>query len=270
LHRTERLITETREKAAEKNRIAKVLKRNGYPDKFLKTVEREVSQPKHHQQQLEPLATVILPYRYDTSEQIQRILQKSNIRTVFKADNTLHRNLVHLKDRIPTRDKTDCIYKISCAECPQCYIGQTSRELKTRITEHQRCSRNPPKNQRELEKLERDSAIAAHALFEDHKIDFENPQIVQHGFKNFSERITAETVHMISNKSNINRGLSINLSPIWCDLITNQPQPRRKHNPLAEQGQDSRMQHQRNRNCPVTSPEGSHVISEIDRQTHID
>ena len=43
-----------------------------------------------------------------------------------------------LKDRIPEELKSRVIYKLDCSGCHTCYVGMTSRHLKTRLAEHQR------------------------------------------------------------------------------------------------------------------------------------
>ena len=40
------------------------------------------------------------------------------------------------KDPIPANMKKNVVYRISCNECDASYVGQTSRQLKTRISEH--------------------------------------------------------------------------------------------------------------------------------------
>ena len=40
------------------------------------------------------------------------------------------------KDICPHTSKSNVIYKISCNNCDASYVGQTGRQLKTRITEH--------------------------------------------------------------------------------------------------------------------------------------
>jgi hypothetical protein len=164
-------------------------------------------------------STAIIPYRPNTAEEIRRVLEKCNIRTVFRADNTLHKNLVRLKDPIPKQERMNCIYCLKCTDCDQTYVGQTGRQLKTRVAEHRRCDKNPPKNSYELEKLEKDSAIALHALIENHKIDFDNPTILQEGFQSYAERCVAESIHIIHQPTSVNRNSGCDLSPIWQDLI---------------------------------------------------
>ena len=41
------------------------------------------------------------------------------------------------KDKISDEKKTGVVYKIPCKNCPKVYIGQTGRQLGTRVKEHQ-------------------------------------------------------------------------------------------------------------------------------------
>ena len=42
-----------------------------------------------------------------------------------------------LKDKIPEELKSRAIHKFDCSSCHACYVGMTSRHLKTRLAEHQ-------------------------------------------------------------------------------------------------------------------------------------
>lgn len=52
--------------------------------------------------------------------------------------NTIRSILVHPKDKTPDTNKCGVIYKFSCPECTDIYVGETSRSLGTRVTEHSR------------------------------------------------------------------------------------------------------------------------------------
>jgi len=49
---------------------------------------------------------------------------------------TLKSLLVHPKDKQEKEEITDCVYKIPCASCEKCYIGETGRKFGTRLKEH--------------------------------------------------------------------------------------------------------------------------------------
>ncbi|XP_018310412.1 uncharacterized protein [Mycetomoellerius zeteki] len=40
------------------------------------------------------------------------------------------------KDPVPRSNKSNAVYKLSCKDCDASYVGQTYRQLKTKVTEH--------------------------------------------------------------------------------------------------------------------------------------
>ena len=75
-------------------------------------------------------------------ETIARILQPHNIRVAHKPITTLRRLLTNAKDKDDPEDKQGAVYKIKCCHCQASYIGETGRNLSTRLTEHKRATRN--------------------------------------------------------------------------------------------------------------------------------
>ena len=45
-------------------------------------------------------------------------------------------NMFGVKNLIPRGLRTCVVYKILCADCIACYVGETSRHLSTRVREH--------------------------------------------------------------------------------------------------------------------------------------
>ena len=43
-----------------------------------------------------------------------------------------------VKDRIDAKTGKGTVYKVTCAECPATYFGETGRTLECRIKEHKR------------------------------------------------------------------------------------------------------------------------------------
>ena len=78
----------------------------------------------------------------DLIETIARILQPYNIRVVHKPITTLRRLLTNVKDKDKPEDRQGAVYKIKCCDCQASYIGETGRNLSTRLTEHKRATRN--------------------------------------------------------------------------------------------------------------------------------
>ena len=54
------------------------------------------------------------------------------LRTIFTTRQLFN---CRTKDRTPTLDLSDVIYKFTCS-CESCYVGRTSRRLRKRINEH--------------------------------------------------------------------------------------------------------------------------------------
>ena len=61
---------------------------------------------------------------------------KHKIATSIKPHQTLRNILVHPKDKIKTEDKSGVVYRVSCKNCDQVYIGETGRKLSIRTKEH--------------------------------------------------------------------------------------------------------------------------------------
>ncbi|CAH3016315.1 unnamed protein product [Porites evermanni] len=76
-----------------------------------------------------------------TSETIAHILQPYNIRVAHKPITTLRRLLTNVKDKDKPEDRQGAVYKIKCCDCQAFYIGETDRNLSTRLTEHKRATR---------------------------------------------------------------------------------------------------------------------------------
>ena len=57
---------------------------------------------------------------------------------MVKPQTTLRQVLVHPEDKVEKQKKAGVVYKIPCSQCEKVYIGETGRQLGTRITEHRK------------------------------------------------------------------------------------------------------------------------------------
>ena len=89
---------------------------------------------------------------------------------VFKPFLTIGRFLPFLKDQINHNEKSNLVYKVSCQNCAFVYIGQTKRDLKSRIKEHQRTIK--------FQRPEK-SALCQHSMENDHLIDWSEVKILK-------------------------------------------------------------------------------------------
>ena len=68
--------------------------------------------------------------------------QPCNIPVAHKPITFLRRLLTNVKDKDKSEDRQGAVYKIKCCDCQASYIGETGRNLSTRLTEHKRATRN--------------------------------------------------------------------------------------------------------------------------------
>ena len=68
--------------------------------------------------------------------------KKTNKQTKKHSDlTTLRQLLTNIKDRDEPKSRQGAVYKINCSDCHASYIGETGRNLTTRLTEHKRATR---------------------------------------------------------------------------------------------------------------------------------
>ncbi len=60
------------------------------------------------------------------------------------------------------------------------------------MKEHSRLTRRHPKNNEDRTKLERNSAVALHVLEIEHRVDFDNPEILSKYWLIYRDRINAD------------------------------------------------------------------------------
>ena len=126
--------------------------------------------------------TATIPYIRGTPETIARILLPYNIRGAHKPITTLRRLLTNVKDKDKPEDRRAAVYKIKCCDCQASYIGETSRILSTRLTEHKRAMRNGDVNDH----------IAEHHLQTKHQIDWDSATCITYS-TDYHQRLTLES-----------------------------------------------------------------------------
>ena len=72
-----------------------------------------------------------LPYLPNISDKLISIIPKKYTISYYTTFS-IFKFLSNSKDKVPHEEKSG-VYKISCSDCPTCYIGKTSRNFKTRI-----------------------------------------------------------------------------------------------------------------------------------------
>ncbi len=208
--RATRVVTKQGGKRSEKHHISSALVSNGYPVSFLQRVNK--TRPREERQEQGYCATAILPFVDGLSQTLRRCLRDHNIRTVFKSDTTLRKQLVRPKDPIPPGRQDGVVYKIPCGECDKVYIGETGRALDTRMKEHDADvkSKNPDKKVK--------SAVAEHAHKTGHYPNWKNVECMEKD-QHWYTRKVKEAIQIQLHPNNINRDSGVELPKAWLPIV---------------------------------------------------
>jgi len=121
-------------------------------------------------------------------------VDKSQYITGYRVLNNLGKYIKVHKDVNNLQSNNNAVYKISCKNCSASYVGQTKRQIKTRIAEH----RNNIKSV-----SSKHSVITEHMLEFDHKFDWENIQILD-AESNYYKRCVSEMLHIKEQPNGLN------------------------------------------------------------------
>nr|VZI41967.1 unnamed protein product [Spirometra erinaceieuropaei] len=193
--RVETHCTEPADKKAEAQFLRKLFIMNGYPGNFVEKCRREIRGRKPKGQP-KPKCWRAVPYIAGLSEEFARLVSEFGIGVAHRPEATIRRQLMQPKDPIPIDQKSGVIYRIDC-NCGQAsYVGETGKQVRTRMHEHELAVRRN-------EKL---SLVAAHASSPGHAFDFESVRILGQS-DNRVARLLQEAWH--STEDTINRHIDL-------------------------------------------------------------
>jgi len=135
-----------------------------------------------------------VPYIKSISEKFKNIINGTVTRVSFYSMNKLNKLIKSQKDSLPKYANMNVVYKINCKDCDASYVGQTGRQLKTRISEHKN---HINRNTSAL------SVITEHRLQMNHEFDWERVEILDVE-KYFNKRIVSEMINIKCQKNGIN------------------------------------------------------------------
>ena len=133
LRRADCLPSSLDSKAEERKYVSNVLKANGYTKTFLRNCQKPVTTGSTPDEREPATGFAVIPYIQGVMEPIKRILNSYNVKVAQKPFQTLGH-----KDPVTKEQRTDTTYSIPCNDCDDEYIGQTKRQLGTRLKEHQK------------------------------------------------------------------------------------------------------------------------------------
>jgi RNase P protein component len=197
---THRAYTHNSDENSMKNElkyINTVLENNNYPKKVVtSTIEQTLEKIKQREVSSDsekiPIdfsKVISIPYINGVSDQIKRLLNKYEFKTVFKKGISVRSLLTNYRTNELTENH-NLVYNIHCNDCKAVYCGQTKRKLKTRINEHKNA----------LTRNHIHSQVAEHAFQTKHDINWSKPKIKYHE-NNKRARIFLESYDIEKTKS---------------------------------------------------------------------
>lgn len=107
------------------------------------------------------------------------------------------------KDPLPDSSKRNVVYKISCNDYDVSYVGQTGRQLNTRISEHRKhICRN----------MTVYFVITDHRVYQDHDFDWDQVRVLDVE-RNLYKRLASKMLH-IKLSLNYKQTLTFSIIPI--------------------------------------------------------
>ena len=195
LTRRAQLVCDTPDSLRDENRyLERVFHKNNYNSDFIRRNIYRPTEVDATNVNPTPVTTVTIPYIKGTSETISRILQPYNIRVAHKPTTTLRHLLTNVKDRDEPNNRQRAVYKIKCSDCQASYIGETGRNLNTRLSEHKRATKNGDAN----------NHIAVHHQLTNHNIDWDSAQCLTYS-TNYFQRLTLESWYTNLKQTPLNR-----------------------------------------------------------------
>ena len=135
-----------------------------------------------------------VPYFDNVSNKFRDITRDIDVRISFFSLNKLNNIIKTHKDKLSHTSHSNIVYKINCNDCNASYVGQTGRQLNTRIKEHRNhINRNTSTK----------SVITEHKINFQHEFDWDNIEILDHE-PNYHKRLVSEMIHIKRQKNSIN------------------------------------------------------------------
>ena len=100
------------------------------------------------------------------------------------------------------------MYQVPCNGCDQVYIGETERNLKTRLTDHRQAVRQGDDR----------NGIAVHVQKYDHHIDWDSAQVEQ-VIPDYWKRRTAEAILIRKRSPTMNLDCALQLPTEWNPIL---------------------------------------------------
>jgi len=139
------------------------------------------------------ISRLVFPYLLHTTDAITRKF-RHNHSIGYRCINKLSNVVKAHKDTIQRTDNNNVVYRIACNNCDATYVGQSKRQLKTRIKEHRaNINLDPDKH----------SVVSNHVINHNHSFDWQHVTILDRE-SNYHKRLVSEMIHIKEQINSIN------------------------------------------------------------------
>jgi hypothetical protein len=214
LYRRAQDVSSSTESLKEEQKVLQhAFKNCGYPEWAIRAgiSDPETQIPKDNP---EKKGFMCIPYIKGVTEPVSRVIRSAGLDVAMKPIRTLRQSLVRPKDPIKPEDRPGVVYMIECNSCDAQYVGQTGRNLKERIKEHEKST-----NKGEILK----SGIAEHAHTTGHSINWEAKVLDQDQVK--TRRLVKESIHIKLNNPTMNRDQGLEVDKCLINVCKSKPVP---------------------------------------------
>ncbi|BHF75021.1 hypothetical protein SprV_0501811400 [Sparganum proliferum] len=174
--RVETHCSEPEDKIAELPYLRRVFKANGYPRNF---VNRCIRKRDERPNRTDTKVWRALPYVKNVSEAVGRLLAPLGVGVAHRPEATIRRQQMKPKDPLPRQETSGVVYRIWCSCGQSNYVGETGRQLQTRMAEHAAAVR----------RNDASSQVAAHSTRSGHTYKFDEAEILARGDNRVSREL---------------------------------------------------------------------------------
>nr|VZI43034.1 unnamed protein product [Spirometra erinaceieuropaei] len=174
--RVETHCSEPEDKISEQRYLRRVFKVNGYPRNFVKRCIRKRDESTNL---TDTKVWRALPYVKNVSEAVGCLLAPFGFGVAHRPEATIRRQLMRPKDPLPRQETSGVVYRIWCS-CEQSnYVGETGRQLQTRMAVHAAAVR----------RNDASSQVVAHSTRSGHTFKFDEAEILARGDNRVSREL---------------------------------------------------------------------------------
>jgi len=204
------------------NIVIETLLKNSYPIMFIFTTINErikynihkLNKTNSNNNDNHSAKYFTIPFINSIYNPINTIAKQFKLKLAFSINNNLNNFIKVGKDKLDLTAHSEVVYLIPCKDCQATYVGQTKRQLHTRIKEHKT---DINKNNASP------SAITLHRLESSHEIDWDNIKILDEEHI-YNKRLISEMIYIKRQKNGLNnQNDTVSLPDSYSPIINSLP-----------------------------------------------